>query len=363
MERVVAQTVAELSFFVEVLQPEGIDTVYFGGGTPSLLPEALLDRLLSGVREAAARARLPRPPSEWTVEANPESLTLGFLQACRRAGVNRLSLGLQSMSGEALRTLGRPGDAEANRLALALARAEWGGQLSLDFLVGIPGQTRQELARDLESAMQSSAGHLSLYSLTPPADTEAGSALARRIEGELQEELWLEGCRRLEQGGYRHYEIANFARPGEECRHNLRYWRLEPYLGVGPGAVSTLPGVRGEVLRVYNPEDLAEFCRGRPRMWGLRQERITPKEFLFETLMLGWRLREGVECDRFERRFGQPLPDLVPALWPRWQGLGYIQEDAARYALTGAARLALNRRLVELQEALEQVEMRQVLWP
>jgi len=190
MEPVVEQTIEELSFFVDRLKPKAVPTVYIGGGTPSVLPTRSLQRLLAGIRRCAPA------PAEWTIEANPESVTPEFLQTCREAGVDRLSLGLQSMAAGALETLGRPGDAAANRQALELLRSGWAGRLSLDFLVGIPGQTLEELTRDLEVGMSSGAGHLSLYSLTPSTDTPAGSALAQRINQDLQDELWLRGYQR-----------------------------------------------------------------------------------------------------------------------------------------------------------------------
>ena len=351
MEGVVEGILQELVYFGERLRPSSVPTVYVGGGTPSLLPTRALRRLLAAIHAFAPQA------AEWTVEANPESLSPSFLEACGELGPDRLSLGLQSLKGGLLRVLGRPGDAEANRLALEQIRSSWQRRLNLDFLVGIPGQDRRDLFRDLRGAHDAGAGHVSLYSLTPPA----GTALADAIDPEARDELWLAGFERLEAQGYQNYEVANFALPGQECLHNLRYWNLEPYLGVGPGAVSTLPGVGGQVLRLYHPENLPAYLAGNP--WGLRVEKITPKEFLFETLMLGFRLRGGIGQARFVRRFGRPLPELVPGLWRRWQEQGYLREDPEAYALADRARLLLNRRLLEAQEALDAVETTKVKWP
>jgi oxygen-independent coproporphyrinogen-3 oxidase len=351
MEGVVEGILQELVYFGERLRPSSVPTVYVGGGTPSLLPARALRRLLAAIHAFAPQA------AEWTVEANPESLSPSFLEACGELGPDRLSLGLQSLKGGLLRVLGRPGDAEANRLALEQIRSSWQRRLNLDFLVGIPGQDRRDLFRDLRGAHDAGAGHVSLYSLTPPA----GTALADAIDPEARDELWLAGFERLEAQGYQNYEVANFALPGQECLHNLRYWNLEPYLGVGPGAVSTLPGVGGQVLRLYHPENLPAYLAGNP--WGLRVEKITPKEFLFETLMLGFRLRGGIGQARFVRRFGRPLPELVPGLWRRWQEQGYLREDPEAYALADRARLLLNRRLLEAQEALDAVETTKVKWP
>ncbi len=181
------------------------------------------------------------------------------------------------------------------------------------------------------------------------------------MQEDARDELWLAGFEQLEGQGYRNYEVSNFARPGQECLHNLRYWKLEPYLGVGPGAVSTLPGVSGEVLRLYHPEDISAYLAGNP--WGLRQERILPKEFLLETLMMGFRLRSGISAEEFSRRFGRPLPEMFPGLWKGWLERGFLREDPMAYAFTDQGRLLLNRRLLEAQEALDAAAEPPVRWP
>ncbi len=351
MERVVDGILEELSWFGELLRPSAVPTVYVGGGTPSLLPEPGLRRLLAGIRAFAPQA------AEWTVEANPESLTVSFVEACAQQGVDRFSLGVQSTRDRLLRVLGRPGDEKANRVALERIRTSWPGRLNLDFLVGVPGQGSADLFRDLREARQTGAGHVSLYALTPPP----GSPLADAVQEDARDELWLAGFEWLEAEGYRNYEVANFARPGEECLHNLRYWKLEPYLGVGPGAVSTLPGVGGEVLRLYHPENIPAYLQGQP--WGLRQEEIRPKEFLLETLMMGFRLRNGIDAEEFMHRFGRPLPELFPGLWREWGEHGYLREELAAYAFTDQGRLLLNRRLLEAQQAIEALADPPLRWP
>jgi putative oxygen-independent coproporphyrinogen III oxidase len=351
IERVVDDILEEMGWFARLLLPSTVPTVYVGGGTPSLLPPHSLERLLAGIRAFAPE------PEEWTVEANPESLTVAFLQTCARQGVGRLSLGVQSTRDRLLRVLGRPGDESDNRAALARIRSFWRGRLNLDFLVGVPGQSRADLFGDLLQARQTGAGHVSLYALTPPP----GTALAKAVQEDARDELWLAGFEQLEAQGYRNYEVANFARPGEECLHNLRYWRLLPYLGVGPGAVSTLPGAGGEVFRLYHAEDVTAYRAGNP--WGLRQEMIRPKEFLLETLMMGFRLRRGIDAEEFSRRFGRPLPELLPVAWREWEQRGCLREDPEVYAFTDQGRLLLNRRLLEAQQALEALTGLQVRWP
>jgi len=350
MERVLAETMLQLESFREWLAPSRIHTIYVGGGTPSILPDALLRRLFSAIRSFTAGLTEESP--EWTVEANPESLDEEFLQTCSEFGVTRVSLGLQTMQAHLLRLLGRPGDAASNRKALRLLGARWGGRVNLDLLAGIPGQDLRLLLDDLSQAIEQRPGHISFYALTPIANTN----LESQIDLELQERLWLAGYEHLEEAGYRNYEISNFSRSGEECQHNLRYWRLQPYLGLGPGAVSTILGREGEVYRLSNTEDLDRFLAGRTELWGMEVEQILPKDFLFEILMMGLRLREGVSRESFRLRFGTTLEALIPELWSQWQGRDLIA-TGSNYALNDKGRLILDSLLLELGCALEKASL------
>lgn len=253
-------------------------------------------------------------------------------------------------------------------------REGWPGRVSVDFLAGIPGQTAEDLRQDLARAMENPAvGHISLYTLTPLPDTE----LAGRVDPEEQDRLWLQGYAFLESRGFRNYEISNFARLGEECRHNLRYWRLEPYLGVGPAAVSTLPW-RGRLMRLSHPESLEAYLEGPapgepaqvehtgvPSGWGLQAEEIGAEDFLFETLMMGLRLREGIRRESFQRRFGRPLEELIGPLWARWRAGGLASADPGRYRLNRRGRWVLDRLLREAAEYLEEAGLPPlaVSWP
>jgi oxygen-independent coproporphyrinogen-3 oxidase len=351
MEHVLAETAEQLKYFQDLLQPSVVPTVYIGGGTPSLLPADLLTRLFSVIRSFISPGI--GEDFEWTVEANPESLNERFLEICLSYGVTRLSLGIQSMQDGLLCNLGRPGDAADNRNALRLVESKWGRRLNLDLLAGIPGQDLGSLRDDLLQAVDARPGHISFYTLTP----YSGSSMESQIDVELQDRLWLAGFRQLEKSGYRNYEISNFARPGEECRHNLRYWTLQPYLGVGPGAVSTLLGKEAEVYRLSNPEGLERFLAGREGCWDLQAEHVSKRDFLFETLMMGLRLRSGIPRELFIRRFGGPLEAMIPRLWSEWKDRGLATRISSRYALNRKGRLILNPLLLELAEELEKAAM------
>lgn len=354
--RTVERTLAQLDRFLESAPEVRFQTAYVGGGTPSVLPPTMLHRLLGRIAELR--------PSEWTVEANPESLDREFLSACASTGVTRISMGLQSMDDRLLAVLGRPGTAADNRRAIESIGGAWHGESSIDLIAGIPGQSVLGLLADVAAVVGSGVGHASLYSLTVEPDTPLAGLVASGAivlnPPDQDDDLWLAGRAALEASGLRQYEVSNFARAGKECRHNLRYWHLEPYLGIGPGAVSTLPPrmaaalvdgpIDAPVARLSNPRDIAAFLGGAAE--GLEAEPVTAREFALETLMMGLRLVEGVSRDSFRRRFGCGLDDLAPGLWHRWVEQGMAAPDPSRLRLTDRGLLLLDALLRELATAL-----------
>ena len=301
------------------------------------------------------------------MEANPESLDARFLEICRAAGVGRISVGLQSLQDRLLARLGRAGDGRTGLAALDRLVETWPGRISADLLAGIPGQQEADLLGDLIRVTSSPrVAHVSLYQLTPVPDTR----LAAEVDPERQEALWLKGAALLQKLGRRNYEISNFAVPGEESLHNLRYWRLEPYLGVGPAAVSTLP-LDGRIVRRTHPESLDPFLgggEGAPA-WPAEEETIGARDFLFETLMMGLRLRDGIPAALFRRRFGRSLPELLGPLWERWQREGLARRGAVHrgggHALTRRGRWRLDGLLQEAAGHLSEhpPEGLEVVWP
>ncbi len=372
MEDVVRQTIEQARFFKDALQLGGPpQTVFVGGGTPSTLPRPLLKELLTALGLSGCE--------EWTVEANPESIDEQFLEICREAGVTRISAGIQSTDERRLRALRRTATRSDIMRAADLLRRYWGSDINLDFIAGIPGQAPAEVTADLSLVDDVNAAHVSLYSLTLEPETP----LARLVERgkirpnppEQDEELWFCGVEELRRRGYVHYEVSNFCRPGKECRHNLRYWRLEPYVGVGPGAVSTLPAKpiaaafhrpelaeRGNVLRVSNPHDLHGFLAGREGLWGARLEPVRPAEFLLETLMMGLRLREGISAQSFAGRFGCTFDEIFPGLWESWVGRGAALPAADRLALSDSGRMMLDGLLADMRQEPQEKDLR-LSWP
>lgn len=314
-------------------------TVYFGGGTPSLLSPGQVSRLLAGLR---GRFDLPAEP-EVTMEANPGTLTPECPEGLRQAGVNRLSLGAQSFNPAELRLLGRGHGVPDVRRAVAWARAADFDNLNLDLIYGLPRQGLQAWRRNLEAALELSPDHLSLYCLTLEEDTPLGRAVARgevpAPDPDLAAEMYLLAEAWLGEAGYRHYELSNWTKPGRECQHNLIYWRHQPYLGFGAGAHSCFGGYR--FANLPSPEDYISRIGRRESPEGFR-EQIPGELERAETVILGLRLVEGVDDARFRHRYGVSLFSLYAAQVAELEGLGLVEREGDRLRLTGQGRLLGN---------------------
>jgi oxygen-independent coproporphyrinogen-3 oxidase len=373
---VIHQTIMQAHYFLKArAQGEAVETIFMGGGTPSALSPENLAPLLEACRDKAA--------VEWTVEANPESLDEKFLDLCEGAGVTRLSVGVQTLRDSLLRLLKRPASRSRTLAALELLAGRWHGELNLDYIAGIPGQSTEEVREDLALLAQFVPSHISLYQLTFEPETELVSRV--RQGGivpntcEQDEDLWFAGKEALESRGYQHYEISNFCLPGRECRHNLRYWRMEPYAGVGPSAVSTVPAkdfavllgrpdlaeTPGGILRVANTRDFHAFLGGEDSLWGLEVESVKPEDFLLENLMMGLRLREGIRVASWQRRFNRGFDELFPGLWKKWCAEGYADEPPGSLRLTESGRMLLDGLLGELADRIAEGILPQfaVSWP
>jgi putative oxygen-independent coproporphyrinogen III oxidase len=276
------------------------DSLYLGGGTPSLLNGSQLHALVESLRRHFEFG----PDLEFTLEANPDDVTAAKLRLWRDLGVNRLSLGVQSLDEAELRFLQRRHTARQTQAALNLIRAAGFNNLGLDLMYGLPGQTQDTWRQTLETAVSFAPEHLSCYQLTVAGETPAlRTPFARRLargefalpEEEAQRDFFLLTHHYLEDRGYIHYEISNFAR-GEEflCRHNRKYWDHTPYLGLGPAAHSFQAG-----RRWWNFSSVAQYCEaleaGCAPVAG--SESLTPAQLRLETLYLGFRTREGVALE------------------------------------------------------------------
>jgi putative oxygen-independent coproporphyrinogen III oxidase len=325
-----------------------VGSVFFGGGTPSLMPPETVAALLDGVRSHWA----VMPDMEVTLEANPNSAEAGRFRAIGAAGVNRLSLGVQALDPAALRFLGRAHDREQAIAAIEHAR-EIFPRLSFDLIYARPGQSAAAWRRELDEALTLAGGHLSLYQLTIEPGT-AFATLARRGELAAPEEdstaaLFEMTQERLTTAGMPAYEISNHARPGAECRHNLAYWRYQDYVGIGPGAHGRLAraGAKFATRQYRLPEKWLAAVETEGT--GLEETAEIDRETsIEEMLMMGLRLVEGVPRERLEQILGRDAETVLGRnLAPLIEG-GLLTLDTERLAATAAGRLRLNAVLAAL---------------
>jgi oxygen-independent coproporphyrinogen-3 oxidase len=321
---------------IALLAPEAegveFDSLYLGGGTPSLTPAPELARLLEGLR---ARFHV-RPGAEVTLEANPEDVSPATAQDWAAAGVTRVSVGVQSFDDRELAAVGRSHDAAAARCALETLGGN-GLSISGDLILGLPEQTAKSLRASVEQLCRSGAGHVSVYLLegerskTMPRD--------RRLSDDAQADLWLEMGEKLAREGFLHYEISNWARPGQEARHNVKYWKRAPTLGLGVSAHELWEGRRRANVSAL-VRYIEELAAGRRPV---ALDRPVPREEgARERLFLGLRLSEGVpagELEDFVRGSGDPT---LPGDYASWREGGLLEEASGRLRLTERGCLVSN---------------------
>ena len=296
-----------------------VDSIFVGGGTPTVLGPELLRELLSAVGAFAGQA------TEFSVEANPGTITQPIADALAACGVNRVTMGAQSFRQEELAALGRihrPADVAE---AVAILRAAGVENVGLDLMFGIPLQTSATWRDSLAEAVALGVQHVSCYGLSveqgTPLEADCHAGRVTEMSETAQAECYQEAISTLTQAGFEHYEISNFARPGRACLTNLTYWRNEPYLGVGPAAASYLGGVRRT-----NCSDLEAWMQAVEA--GLTPpgsaERLGGRDAMAETAMLGLRMTQGISLQGFMDRFGPNILEVFPVTIGRYRELGAL---------------------------------------
>ena len=353
MDRYVSALCRQLAEIAQRTTAHTVDSVYLGGGTPSYLGEKRLRRILKTVKKHYHLSR----DAEITLEANPDSAgDWRALRALRRAGMNRLSLGVQSADDGLLRTLGRPHTfAQAEEAAAAARRARI-RNLSLDLIYGLPGQDLTGWKDTLERAAALEPEHLSCYGLkveegTPLWDMQEKMDLP---DDDAQADMYLWTVERLGALGYEQYEISNFARPGRASRHNMKYWTLCEYAGFGPGAHSDLGDVRYAYLR-----SLDTYCAGVEAGVSVLEssEHIPSRERDIEYVMLGLRLTQGISRQEFENRYRLPFAPIQSVL-ERFRATGHAALAGERWRLTPEGFLVSNQIIGQALEALAGEKLR-----
>jgi oxygen-independent coproporphyrinogen-3 oxidase len=334
---------ADLAHEARLLPGRQLTSIFFGGGTPSLMDPSTVAAII----QAAHEHWIPTGEVEITLEANPNSVEAARFADLASAGVNRLSLGIQSFDEKALRFLGRAHSAREGLNALDIAQKHF-GRVSFDLIYALPGDDERGWATTLRFALGLGTTHLSLYQLTIEPGTRFASMVAR---GEF-EPLDIEAAANLFEltdamtsaAGMPPYEISNYARPGQESRHNLTYWRYGDYAGVGPGAHGRRLGTR--IVRHRKPEN---FLRAIERSChGIVEEAdLSPLESADEALVMGLRLAEGIDPDAIAARFG--LSSIVDGRKiDRLVSTGHLARSGSRIALTSSGRLLLDAILGEI---------------
>lgn len=330
------------------LQPEArgaADTVFFGGGTPSRMSASQAERVLDAVR---GRFDLSQD-AEITLEGNPESLTEESLAGFRRAGITRLSVGVQSFDDAVLRRVGRAHDGEGAKEAVLRARAAGFHDVSLDLIAGLPGEDLARWPGTLAQAVALEPDHISVYLLESDKDTPLGRSVRSgrlRLEGDdALADAYARTVAVLDAAGYSLYEISNFARPGRRSRHNLKYWTDAPYVGFGLGAHGYLEGARRS-----NRADLdgyiADAAAARdPVAWREPYDRVRRLE---EALFLGLRLAEGVDLAALGARYDDDTIRRLAAAWERAGAAGLIAWEGSRVRLTASGRARSNELFTDL---------------
>ena len=327
-----------------------ITSIYIGGGTPSILPAELFQCLLQGIH---ARFHI-LPDCEWTCEANPGTLTPQWLDVARQNGVNRLSMGMQAKQSSLLNILGRIHEFSDVQQSVSMAKDHGIENISLDLMFGLPGQNLDMWVETLHAALELKPRHISCYGLIP----EDGTPLKRDLDtGKLtlpdendEREMYDTAIRMLHQSGFQQYEISNFALPGYACQHNIGYWRQVYYLGIGVAASSMLPCTGYPYLRKTNPSTLEEYQSVLSGNLLPEIQFISKEEAMFETLMLGLRMNDGVNEQAFHTMHGVSLEAYRgPALRQQIQK-GLIEMSHGSYRLTRRGMDIQNSILVDLMD-------------
>ncbi len=324
-----------------------VDTIYFGGGTPSYFGASNLDNILDEIHRNFNISTNP----EITVEVNPESVDEKSLKQLLKAGFNRLSMGVQSDQDEILAKLGRLHTFQQAKTAMELARKVGFANISLDLMYGLPGQTMESWMHSVETIVAMRPEHISCYCLEIGEDCSMYRyrdqlAIAN---GDQQHRMYIMASQYLREHGYVHYEISNFAKKGMESRHNMRYWKGEEYLGFGPSAASYFGGKRFKIM-----EDTRGYIEGISKQGQILSEceTVSARDRSGEYIMLQARLKEGLSPKEYEKRFLRSFEPMEQFL-RRCESEGYAEFRDGRWSLTETGWFISNQIIIHLQAAQE----------
>ncbi len=354
----------ETRFWVKALGQPRMRTVYIGGGTPSVVPPEQLARFLDQLVEVSPSVA---DVDEATMEVNPESVRPELVETLRTSFVNRISMGIQSLNNDELAVLGRRSDRETALRALEYLIGHFDGKISVDLIVGTPGQTAENLAEGIRVLLSMGISHVSLYGLTVEPKTVLEQQVQKRMlhmpSHDVHEDLWDCASTVLRDSGLYDYEVSNYAVPGHESRHNAGYWNLDPYVGIGPGAVGMVYArsidARETVQAVrVTGRDVFSYQKWKQGIFAPAVETLANADYFFEHFMNGLRTSRGVNLDVLSGRFGVAADDILAVLrdyWSEYPSLHSYTGDAGerRVRLDREKRMILDHVLPDLWAILD----------
>ena len=326
-ERVKEEYVNSLLQEMAEYKGAAIDTVYIGGGTPTVLKTELLARIIENIRQNFTLSS----DLEFTVELNPKTADREKLDVLHKMGVNRLSIGVQSFCDDELRALGRIHSSEDAKEAIALAKAAGFDNISIDLMSGIPLQTRESFIKTLETAVLQNTDHISCYSLileegTPLFD-EVKDGKVSVCDEDTERELYELAVNTLEKNGYKQYEISNFAKDGKASHHNIKYWTMEEYIGLGLSAHSFINGVR-----FSNTDNIENYMK---RNYKSGERNILSKnDMMSEFVFLGFRMTDGISEDAFFQKFGEDIFEIFKIPLEKFIETGFLIHENGKIRLS-----------------------------
>lgn len=371
ISKYVEAIIKELEYKVTKYSFYDYDTVYIGGGNPGLLSSSNIALLCRAIK------RYSKCIKEWSLEINPENVEVDKVRRLKECGVNRLSLGVQSLNEASLASVNRRATKDTVLNALKIIKDNWGFPFNVDFISGLPLENKESFSQGLNQVLKFTPSHLSLYPLTleegVPLMNKVKSGVIKLPDSEEQYRIWREGKRVLKENGYAQYEVSSFykRRIGSPCLHNLTYWRLNSYLGIGAGATGSLylKKFNKESFRYTNTKDLFSYLKTYGDSPSYRasliskiddkkgvateiQERLDRKTLEKEFFMLGLRLSSGITSKDFYNLFSSPIPESILSLFSKWQETRDIKVTRGkhfdRYNLTCKGLLFYNRFIREI---------------
>jgi putative oxygen-independent coproporphyrinogen III oxidase len=341
----IAALLADLQHDQHYIQGRALVSIFIGGGTPSLFSAAAYEQLFAGIQRV-----LPFSPDiEITLEANPGTIEQAKFRSYRAAGINRLSIGVQSFDPTHLQVLGRIHDSDEAKRAAAIAQQSGFDNFNLDLMFGLPGQSTAQALQDLQQAIACGPTHVSWYQLTIEPNTEYFRRPPILPHDDAIADMQDAGIQLLSRHGFARYEISAYSQAGKQARHNLNYWQFGDYLGIGAGAHGKLTLADGAVIRTRKtrmPQHYLQHSLDSARQYTAETKQVPAQELSLEFMMNALRLSEGVPADLYSTRTGLTLAELAPSL-RRLQHRGLLSTNASRIAPTSKGLQFLNEVLLE----------------